>query len=106
MASIDPASAAASSTGTTPTPATGQNKATDAQNQFLKLLVAQLQGQNPLDPLDGTQFVTQLAQFSTLQELTGMHTDLDNIQKYMQTAANQAAQQTTKTTQSSPTAIF
>src|SRR5262245_32340899 len=55
------------------------SKAQDQKNQFLQLLVAQLRGQNPLDPLDGTQFVTQLAQFSSVEELTNIHAVLDNV---------------------------
>ncbi|HEV2469747.1 MAG TPA: flagellar hook capping FlgD N-terminal domain-containing protein [Candidatus Sulfotelmatobacter sp.] len=39
-------------------------------NMFLQLLVAQLQNQNPLDPMDPTQFVGQLAQFSELSAVT------------------------------------
>jgi flagellar basal-body rod modification protein FlgD len=46
-----------------------QAKAKDSQNEFLQLLVAQLKGQNPLDPMDGSAFVAQLAQFSSLEEL-------------------------------------
>lgn len=46
--------------------------------QFLQLLVAQLQNQNPLQPMDNTQFVTQLAQFSTLQTLQGIQSSLDS----------------------------
>jgi flagellar basal-body rod modification protein FlgD len=37
---------------------------------FLQLLVAQLQNQSPLNPMDPTQFVGQLAQFSELSEVT------------------------------------
>lgn len=36
---------------------------------FLKLLVAQLKSQNPLDPMDPTEFVAQLAQFNALEQL-------------------------------------
>ncbi len=39
-------------------------------NMFLQLLVAQLQNQSPLNPMDPTQFVGQLAQFSELSEVT------------------------------------
>ena len=49
------------------------------QSQFLKLLVAQLQGQNPLDPKDGTEFISQLAQFSSLEELINIRTILQLV---------------------------
>jgi flagellar basal-body rod modification protein FlgD len=74
------------------TPATSSvesNKtAKDTQNQFLQLLVAQLKGQNPLNPADGIQFVTQLAQFSSLEELTKIRTSMDAVQQYLATAAS------------------
>ena len=58
------------------------NRAANAQKtQFLQLLVAQLKGQNPLDPMDGTQFVTQLAQFSSVEELINIRTLLENSSK-------------------------
>lgn len=46
---------------------------------FLQLLVAQLKHQDPLQPQDGIQFVTQLAQFSQLEQSTQMTKDLDAI---------------------------
>ena len=55
------------------------SKAEQQKNQFLKLLVAQLKGQNPLDPKDGTEFVSQLAQFSSLEELTNIRTLLEGV---------------------------
>ena len=36
---------------------------------FLKLLVAQLKSQNPLEPMNPTEFIAQLAQFNTLEQL-------------------------------------
>lgn len=39
------------------------------EDTFLKLLVAQLQYQNPLSPTDGTQFMSQLAQFAQVEKL-------------------------------------
>jgi flagellar basal-body rod modification protein FlgD len=56
-------------TGTSSQISSSKN-AQEQQTQFLRLLVAQLQGQNPLDPKDGSEFVAQLAQFSSLEELT------------------------------------
>ena len=81
MTNIESIGAATSTAATAAAPAT---KAEAQKNQFLQLLVAQLKGQNPLDPLDGTQFVSQLAQFSSLEELVGIHSALDNLQKSLQ----------------------
>jgi flagellar basal-body rod modification protein FlgD len=41
----------------------------DMSDIFMKLLVAQLKSQSPLDPVDPTQFVGQLAQFNTLGQI-------------------------------------
>jgi flagellar basal-body rod modification protein FlgD len=56
------------------------------KNMFMQLLVAQLQNQDPLNPSDGTQFVTQLAQFQQLeqsvnsgQDITAIRQDLDQL---------------------------
>jgi flagellar basal-body rod modification protein FlgD len=58
--------------------ALGTNSALGEQD-FLKLLVAQLKNQDPLAPQDNTQFVSQLAQFSSLQAAMGTNTRLDTI---------------------------
>jgi len=57
-----------------PADALGADKST-----FLKLLVAQLRYQNPLNPADGMQFVTQLAQFTALEQSTQMREDIAAI---------------------------
>lgn len=44
---------------------------------FLSLLTAQLRNQDPLQPLDSTQFVAQLASFSTVEQLVGVNSRLD-----------------------------
>ncbi len=49
------------------------------QQQFLQLFTAQLQNQNPLDPVKNEAFVAQLAQFSQLEALTNMQTSLDGF---------------------------
>ena len=46
---------------------------------FMKLLVAQLQNQNPLSPSDPIQFLTQLAQFTSLEQSMAMKQDLSSI---------------------------
>jgi flagellar basal-body rod modification protein FlgD len=42
------------------------------EQTFLKLLVSQLQNQNPLSPVDSTQFVSQLTSYSQLEQLIGI----------------------------------
>ena len=70
-------SMAAAATPTTPTTPAASSLA--SQNVFLQLLVAQLRHQDPENPADGTQFVTQLAQFSELSNSTQMAADIATI---------------------------
>lgn len=48
-------------------------RASDIQMDYMKLLVAQLQNQNPLEPLDNQEMASQLAQFAQLQQLESMN---------------------------------
>jgi flagellar basal-body rod modification protein FlgD len=50
-----------------------------SEQQFLQLLVAQLQNQDPLNPMDGTQFVSQLAQFSELEQMIGVNQGVQQL---------------------------
>jgi len=76
------ASASANSSSSSGGSDAGALSASDSlanEQTFLQLLVAQLQNQDPDNPMDGTQFVTQLAQFSSLEQELAMRQDLDTI---------------------------
>jgi flagellar basal-body rod modification protein FlgD len=49
------------------------------KDDFLTLLVAQLQAQDPLNPMDSTDFTAQLAQFSALEQLQNVNTNLGTL---------------------------
>jgi len=69
---------------------------TDISNQmgkddFLKILVAQLQAQNPLDPQDPTEFTSQLAQFSSLEQLMNVNQTIQSLILYSASQSNNLA---------------
>ena len=51
------------------------------KDDFLKLLIAQLAAQDPLDPMGAQDFSAQLAQFSALEQMTNVNSNLEIIQK-------------------------
>ena len=46
------------------------------KDEFMRLLVAQLENQNPLEPLDNAAFISQLATFSSLEKLSSIESIL------------------------------
>lgn len=61
---------------------------TMGKDDFLKMMIAQLQNQDPLNPLDGTDFTAQLAQFSSLEQLSNMNTQLELLGLYQSSLNN------------------
>jgi len=57
--------------------------ATDLQTDYMKLLVTQLQNQNPLEPLDNKDMSAQLAQFSQLQQTENLNTSFGNVRVWV-----------------------
>ena len=53
--------------------------ASDIQMDYMQLLIAQLQNQNPLEPLDNNEMASQLAQFSQLAQLESMNTSFADV---------------------------
>ncbi len=49
------------------------------EDTFLQLLVAQIQNQDPTQPIDSTTFLTQLASFSQLEQLIGIRQDVSQL---------------------------
>jgi flagellar basal-body rod modification protein FlgD len=71
----DPAAQQQSSDATVQTP---QDPLTNKET-FLQLLVAQIKNQDPMNPSDGTQFLSQLAQFTQLEQTMDIRQDVESI---------------------------
>jgi len=91
MASAVSALSNSSTTGS-PSTASALGGTAPTEQMFLQLLVAQLQNQDPLNPTDSTQFVSQLAQFSELEQVMAIRGDTDTL------ATDASAASTTTTT--------
>jgi flagellar basal-body rod modification protein FlgD len=70
---------------------TSSSSGTDelGKDEFLKLFIAQIQYQDPLNPLDSAEFTAQLAQFSSVEQLYGMNSKLGNIEETMNNQSEQ-----------------
>jgi flagellar basal-body rod modification protein FlgD len=64
---------------TTATSMAGQQADALGRDTFLQLLITQLQHQDPTQPKDDAQFLAQLAQFSSLEKLTNIETQLNTL---------------------------
>lgn len=55
------------------------NNSTITQEEFIRLFLAQLNNQDPLEPVDNSEFLAQMAQFSTLEQSRQMNTNVTNL---------------------------
>ena len=74
------------------TPAASGTAAVGGADRFLKLLVAQMQNQDPLNPMDNAQVTSQLAQISTVDGITQLNSTVQGLnQQFVQMQALQGA---------------
>ena len=76
---------------TTPTTETAAQSQTLTQADFLQLMTAQLQNQDPLNPVDDSQMASQMAQFSSVQGISEMNTTLSSIADKMNSTSTSDA---------------
>jgi flagellar basal-body rod modification protein FlgD len=69
---------------------TTKSKSLD-KDAFLRLLTTQLQNQDPLNPTDSTEFTAQLAQFSSLEQLSNVNETLNTLKLYQASINNAQA---------------
>lgn len=62
--------------------------AQQSQDQFLQLLVTQMQNQDPLNPMDNSEFTNQLTQFSQLEQMQNMNSQMQESMIYTQSLNN------------------
>ena len=77
-ASTYKSSSASSSTSTSTSTSTSSSTALN-KDAFLQLLVTQMQYQDPLDPQDNSEYLSQLAQFSSLEQMTNVASALSGV---------------------------
>jgi flagellar basal-body rod modification protein FlgD len=99
MASAVSALTTNSSSAAAATTASALGGTAPTEQMFLQLLVAQLQNQDPLNPTDSTQFVSQLAQFSELEQVMAIRGDTDTLATDAAAAANSTTTGATPTGQ-------
>lgn len=77
---IEPLAGTAGAIAGAASPANGQSGTeTLDYNDFLKLLLAQMQNQDPLKPMDSTEYVSQLATFSNVEQALKQNAKLDQL---------------------------
>jgi flagellar basal-body rod modification protein FlgD len=95
MTTITSSSSSAAAAATSSTSSSSSATATtakEANDRFLKLLVTQLQNQDPMNPMDNAQMTTQMAQISTVSGIEKLNTSVTGLtNQFMQMQALQGA---------------
>ncbi|MBT3469476.1 MAG: hypothetical protein HOD72_09575 [Opitutae bacterium] len=82
--------ASSTPTGVTPSQRNLPTKESQMEmDDFLKLLTSQLQYQDPMEPMKDTEFIAQMASFSSLDQMSSLN---KNFESFFQTQMNQSVQ--------------
>lgn len=86
IAAVSPAAPAGASA-----PGEGEPKsALPSKQMFLELLIAQLRHQNPLEPMNGAEFLSQLAEFSALEQMVAIREEIASLRAALARRPEQA----------------
>lgn len=78
---LSAATRASTATEATSSPKNPQKDPLTQKDTFLQLLVAQIRNQDPLKPTDGVEFLSQLAQFSSLEQSIQLKDEVASVRK-------------------------
>ena len=99
-------SAVSSTSSSTTSTSTTSTSGVLGQDAFLKLLICQMQNQDPLNPMDNTEYVSQLAQFTSLEQMQEMNSTMEDMNTtYNNTQATGMIGKTVKYTSSDDSSV-
>lgn len=76
------------STGNSANPGKTSSSSVMGKDQFLKILITQLQNQDPMQPMQDKEFIAQMAQFTSVEQLMNISTQLTSLNQSLGSASN------------------